>query len=68
MRNIYEKMYTVEQAAEKLRISRSTLQHLTAERGIGFYRLGRRIFFTEADLAGYLQTRRVEPAAQEVRP
>ena len=55
-----EHLYTVKEAAERLRVSVSFLQHLAARRGIGFVRLGRRSYFSEADLAVYVASQRVE--------
>jgi len=49
------------EAAEALRISVSSLQHLTAARRIGFFRLGKRVYSTPEDLEAFLASRRVEP-------
>ena len=57
---IGQKLFSKQEAAKELRVSLSLLDHLTAGRKIGFLRLGHRIYFTEADLEGYLATRRSE--------
>ncbi len=56
-------LFTVEQAAARLRISKSLLHHLTAARRICFVRLGRRVYFSFEDLEVYSSSRRVEPVA-----
>ncbi len=56
-------LLTVEEAARELRISTSTIHHLTAQRRIGFLRLGRRIYLSPADIDTYIASRRVEPEA-----
>ncbi len=53
---------TVEEAAKELRISVSSIHHLTAQRKIGFVRLGRRIYLSHKDIETYIESRRVLPA------
>lgn len=54
-------LLTVEEAAAELHISVSSLQHLTARKCIGFYRLGRRVYLSPTDVQAYRESRRVEP-------
>jgi excisionase family DNA binding protein len=56
-------LLTVEEAARELHISVSLLHHLTSARVIAFTRLGRRLYFSEADLQTYINSRRVEPVS-----
>jgi excisionase family DNA binding protein len=53
-------LLTVEQAAIELHISVSTLQHLTAKKCIGHFKLGRRVYLSSTDIENYMQSRRVE--------
>lgn len=53
-------LYTIEEAAVQLKISRSTLHQIISKRRIGFYKLGRRIYFSQEDLDRYKASRRVE--------
>ncbi len=59
-------LFTVEEAAQKLRISRSLLHKATARREISHIRLGKRCYYTSEDLQEYLQAHRVE-AVQTAR-
>jgi len=55
-------LFTVEEAAKELRMSVSSVHHLTSKREIGFCRLGRRCYLSPADLETYIASRRVEPS------
>lgn len=57
-----QELLTVEQAAAWLKMSKSSLHHLTAARRIAFVRLGKRVYFSPADLEAYVASQRVEPA------
>jgi len=54
-------LLTVQETAAQLRMSVSHLQHEAAARRIGFIKLGKRSYFSEADIQRYLESRRVEP-------
>lgn len=57
---VSEKLFDVHAAAEILHVSVSLIHHLTSKRLISFTRLGKRIFFSTADLDAYFLTRRSE--------
>ena len=52
--------YTREEAARYLKVSRSLLDRACARREIAFVRLGRRSYYSRADLDAYVASRRVE--------
>jgi hypothetical protein len=62
---IGQKLFDKQEAAQILHVSISTLDHDTAARRIGHLKLGKRCYYTQADLEGYMQSRRVEPAISE---
>ena len=47
-------LYSIKDAAPKLRIANITLRRLIKKREIPFHRIGIRYFFTEEDLNAYL--------------
>lgn len=60
---------TVEDVAARLNVSRSGIYALIKNGGIGFYKVGRKIRFTEADVRDYIErsgraSRRPEPAGR----
>lgn len=55
------RLLTVEQVAERLGISTSTVYRLTWRRRLPFYRLPGGLRFSEADVRAFLRSRRVEP-------
>jgi len=56
-------MLNISEAAERLRLSKSTLYHLTSDRGIPFYKIGQRVLFDAAELESWIQAHRVAPIA-----
>jgi excisionase family DNA binding protein len=48
-----QKLYTAEEMAKKLRISRSSLTRLIQAGKIGYYRIGERTMFTEDSLNNF---------------
>jgi len=56
---------TATEAAERLRLSVSTLYHMTSARKIPFYKIGQRTIFSEAELEDWIQKRRVAPIAEQ---
>jgi len=58
-------LFTVEEAAKELRMSVSSVHHLTSKREIGFVRLGRRIYLSPDDLDIYIQSQRFEPSTRK---
>ena len=56
-------LLTVEQVAKELRISVSSVHHLTSQRQIGFVKLGRRIYISPQDIETYIVSKRVEPTS-----
>lgn len=61
------RLITREETAKMLRISLSSLDHLSAAREIGFARLGRRCYYTPSGIEKFLESRRVEPV-EEAHP
>ncbi len=63
------KVYTAKQTAAMLQICTETLRRIVREDGISHRRIGRRILFTEADIAAILVSREthgaVNPFAQK---
>ena len=57
------KMLTVPEAAERLRLSTSTVYHLVSGRGIPFYKVGQKVLFAEPELEEWLAARQVRPIA-----
>ena len=60
---VEQKLFDVKEASTVLHISISLLHHLTCKRQISFLKLGKRLFFTAADLEGYMLSRRCESSA-----
>ena len=58
----------VEEAARYIRVSKSLLQHLAADRVVPYYKLGRRSYFRQEDLDRYVETRRIDPEPQDASP
>lgn len=58
-------LLTIEEAAERLKMSVRYVRRAVAERRIAFHRLGRSIRFDPADLAAFVQAGRVEPMTPE---
>ncbi len=57
------RLLTVAEAAERLRLSVSTLYHLTSAREIPFIKIGQRVLFEERELAEWVAAHRVDPLA-----
>src|SRR5262245_41095329 len=62
VRSALPQLYTLREAARILRCGQSTLRGAARRRQIGHLRQGRRLMFSEADLAAYIGARRVEAA------
>lgn len=58
-----EKLYTVEEARQALKISRGTLYSLIKEKKINPIKLGGRTLFTETELANFIE--RLKKVASE---
>lgn len=58
-------LLTIEEAAERIRMSSRYVRRLIAERRIVFYRLGRSVRIDPADLAAHIHSGRVEPITRE---
>lgn len=58
-------LLTIEEAADRIKMSVRYLRRAVAERRIAFHRLGRSIRFDPADLAAFVQANRVEPMTAE---
>jgi excisionase family DNA binding protein len=54
------RLHTLREAATLLRCGQSTLRAAARRREIGHLREGRRLLFSDADLATYIAARRVE--------
>ncbi len=59
-------LWSYEEAAEKLRISESTLRKWTAARKIPFVRVGRRVRFRHQELDDYIDSHIVRPETDTV--
>lgn len=57
-------LLTVEQAADRIRMSARYVRRLIAERRIGFYRLGRSVRIDPADLTAFIIAGRIEPITE----
>ena len=55
-----KKLLNVGEAAGRLRVSVSTMHKYTSGRCIPYYKLGGRLFFTEFDIEGFIESRRKE--------
>lgn len=53
-------LLTVEQAADRIRMSARYVRRLIAERRIGFYRLGRSVRIDPAELTAFVTAGRIE--------
>lgn len=60
--NTIVKLYTIDQVAEILSISKITMYRLVEARKIPFYKIKGCIRFAENDLANYLNQNRIGPA------
>jgi len=56
-----EPLLTADDAAELLRVRRSTVYELARTRRLPHVRVGRRILFVRSDLAGWVVANRVQP-------
>ena len=54
-------LLTTPEAAQRLGVSKRTIQELAAERKIGFIKFGRNIRFSRADLDAFIEANRVKP-------
>jgi len=59
-----EGLLTVEQAAAALKVSKSTVHHLTCIGMLASFKIGRRVYYTEEDLLAYLISLR-RPASSD---
>ena len=57
-------LLTVEQAADRIRMSARYVRRLIAERRIGFYRLGRSVRIDPAELTAFVTAGRIEPISE----
>lgn len=60
-------LFTVAEAAQFLRLSVSTIYHLTSAREIPFYKIGQRCLLRRDDLEQWLLERRVAPIAKAAK-
>ena len=59
--NTIAKLYTIDQVAKMLAVSKITVYRLVETRKIPFYKIKGCIRFAEKDIFGYLDQRRIEP-------
>jgi len=59
-------LLTYQEAANRLRVSRRTLERLVSRCEIGHYREGRLVTFDERHLSEYLHRREVRPAVRRI--
>jgi len=57
-------LLTVEQAADRIRMSARYVRRLVSERRIGFYRLGRSVRIDPAELTAFVTAGRIEPITE----
>jgi len=57
-------LLTVEQAADRIRMSARYVRRLIAERRIGFYRLGRSVRIDPAELTAFVTAGRIDPITE----
>jgi len=60
-----DEMLTIEEAAQRIKMSVRYVRRAVAERRIAFHRLGRSIRLDPADLAAFVNETRVEPMTAE---
>jgi excisionase family DNA binding protein len=56
-----EPLLTADDAAQLLRVRRSTVYELARNRRLPYVKVGRRVLFVRTDLAAWIVTNRVEP-------
>lgn len=61
-----DELLTVEEAAERMKMSPRHVRRLVQERRIAFHRLGRAVRIAPDDIATYVASTRVEPAPAAV--
>ena len=61
-----DELLTVEEAAERMKMSARHVRRLVQERRIAFHRLGRSVRIAPDDIAAYVASTRVEPAPAAV--
>jgi excisionase family DNA binding protein len=57
-------LLTIEQAADRIRMSARYVRRLIAERRIGFYRLGRSVRIDPAELTAFVTAGRIDPITE----
>lgn len=60
-------LLTERQAAELLHVSVDTLRRLRKYRTIGYYKIGRRIRYTEENISVYINKQKVDPCERTAR-
>lgn len=62
---VFPALLTIEEVAEFLRVSKTSVYRLVERRELPFCRVGRTLRFTRTDLESYLAARRVGSAAAD---
>ncbi|GAB6091396.1 helix-turn-helix domain-containing protein [Spirochaeta dissipatitropha] len=65
--HIEQHYFSVEEAAEYLRLSKYTVYKLSSQKIIPQYKIGRRVLFAKADLEKYLQQNKVPSVTETAR-
>lgn len=60
-------LFTIDEVAELLRISKTSVYRLVERRELAFCRVGRTLRFTQADVDAYLRDRRVDSIAATIQ-
>ena len=54
---MWNKMYSIKQVAEKLKISEATVRRLIKSQKLAFYKIGQQLRISDADLNKYIHDR-----------
>jgi excisionase family DNA binding protein len=59
-----DELLTVDEAAQRMKMSARHVRRLVADRRIPFHKLGRSVRFDAADVLAYIESCRVEPISE----
>jgi excisionase family DNA binding protein len=62
-----QRLLTLDEVADRLRVSKTTVYRLVETRRLTFYKIGRSLRFTEEDVVSYINAQQVLPMTDQER-